>query len=367
MAERYGPVSKTTGRGFESFRSCHYSVEQPFRGLAKRMERLVDQWFSGGRHSCRPVVSQKPQWPNGSELVRAWLAELEHVEGRLPSTIESHDKYLGLWIDWMAAQGGAGSIQVVTRAEIARYLAHLGTPKSQGGRGVAPQTRKSAYGHIRAFFNWAERAGYVGSSPVPQIKINVPRKVKPPFTREHYERLLSICNPVRFIGARDILMVNLFASTGMRLQELAGLELADIDQEGHVILVRMGKGQRQRYTPLAKTAHAALVRYLRFRQKDAYPTLWLTEERKPISKDGLGGRMGDLWRRAGLKGVVPDRCHGWRRTAPQQMLKAGLSWKEMKDAVGWEGDAMPKRYLGWSDNHESASRFGRGFDPWAAR
>ncbi|MBA7698769.1 Tyrosine recombinase XerD [subsurface metagenome] len=169
----------------------------------------------------------------------------------------------------------------------------------------------------------------------------VPKKVIVPFTTEHIRRLLLLCNDRKFLGARNRAIILMFLDTGLRLSELANIQIKDVDFDRETIKV-MGKGAKERVVRIGKTAQKALLHYLLMRQ-DSFPYLWVSEEHKPLDRRGVQTMIQRLGKRAGVEGV---RCspHTFRHTFATRALLNGAGEFEVQSLLGHEGLAMTRRY-----------------------
>jgi integrase len=131
--------------------------------------------------------------------------------------------------------------------------------------------------------------------------------------------LLKLCKGTSFVDRRDIAIIILFLDTGMRLSELAGLSVDDLDMEADVAYV-LGKDRRPRGCPFGAKAGHALDRYLRTRAKHHRwfeQALWLGEKTKgPMTANGIAKMVRRRGRQAGIDGLHPHQfrhifAHTW--------------------------------------------------------
>ncbi|NIN66744.1 MAG: tyrosine-type recombinase/integrase [Anaerolineae bacterium] len=99
---------------------------------------------------------------------------------------------------------------------------------------------------LRAFISWVSREGFVDASPATRVKVpKAPKTIAPTFSDARLRRLLSVIDRSKPIGFRDHCMVLTLSDTGVRLWELAGLQVPDLDLEDGYFQV-MGKGAKER-------------------------------------------------------------------------------------------------------------------------
>lgn len=134
-------------------------------------------------------------------------------------------------------------------------------------------------------------------------------------------RLFRACEGTGFRERRDMAILRLFLDTGMRVAELAGIQLEDIDREYSVMAV-LGKNRRPRLCPFGRKTALALDRYLRLRarRRDAdSPMLWLGSG-GAMTVNGIAHMVRRRAAEAGVEHVYP---HRFRRTFAHQWLAAG--------------------------------------------
>lgn len=129
-----------------------------------------------------------------------------------------------------------------------------------------------------------------------------------------------------------------------------------------MIRVRMGKGQKDRRVPFHREAQRTVLRYLSYRE-DGLPQLWVTEERRPLTPGGIGQDMKRLIERAGLREVVKDACHIFRRTWAASAVRQRIPRQFILEAAGWSTPAMLDHYTE-AMREEGAIEAFREFEPF---
>lgn len=236
------------------------------------------------------------------------------------------------------------SLAEVQRRHIESYLAWL----KENGR--ASWTLRTIYRALKAFYNWMLEEELIKASPLAKIKPPRTPKIRKPFIgEEQRDQLLRICPVTSFMGARSNAMIWLLWSTGMRISELAGLQLASMDWERDRLKL-FGKGRKERYVPFSKEAKRAVWRYLAYRNDDL-PDLWLTEEQTPLHSPSVREAINRIYERAGVK--VKDVCHIFRRSWAYRNIKNGVPTKFVQLVGGWESVTTLERYVEAMDSEEA--------------
>jgi len=141
---------------------------------------------------------------------------------------------------------------------------HLrGFVAEQLGKGLA---RSSIAIHMRSvcvFFNFLARERIVEKNPIQNVDIpKVPQTYPQVLAKEQTKRLLKACNRSTWVGTRNYAMLLTFLDTGIRLSELIGLNLEDVNLRNWTIRVRNGKGGKERYVFVGRTLFRALRKWV---------------------------------------------------------------------------------------------------------
>jgi integrase/recombinase XerC len=214
---------------------------------------------------------------------------------------------------------------------------------------------------LNTFFRWMVSEEELVANPMARMR---PPKVteSPPdvLTLDQVRKLLKVCAGKDFTSRRDTALLTLLFDTGVRAQELIGLNVNDVDLDREVILV-LGKGRRQRYVPLGAKSTVTLDRYLRLRvgHPDARrPELWLGI-RGPYTTSGLRQMLLHRGRQAGIGGLHP---HRFRHTFAHEWLSHEGGETDLMRITGWSDPSMLRRY-GASAGAERARSAHRRLSP----
>lgn len=180
---------------------------------------------------------------------------------------------------------------------------------------------------ISSFFSWLEEENYILKSPVRRIhKIRTETVVKETYTDENIEIMRDNCNEIR-----DLAMIDLLNSTGMRVGELVRLNISDINFNERECIV-LGKGDKQRKVYFDAKTKIHLQSYLKSRddENDAlFVSLLKPHNRLNIS--GVEIRMRNLGRRLNINKVHP---HKFRRTLATRAIDKGMPIEQVQQLLG---------------------------------
>jgi integrase/recombinase XerD len=188
-----------------------------------------------------------------------WMAEHQYS----PHTIEGRARTIRLFAAW-AAERGLMRPQEVTKPILERWQRHLFLYRKVDGEPLAVRTQLAHTHPLKAFFRWLARENHILYNPaseleLPRIGRRLPRNV---MTMAEAEKVLAVPRLHLPMGVRDRAMLETFYSTGVRRAELASLNLYDIDRERGVLMVREGKGRKDRVIPIGARALAWIDKYL---------------------------------------------------------------------------------------------------------
>jgi site-specific recombinase XerD len=258
------------------------------------------------------------------------------AENKSPRTLQTYGEALRLFGDYLAEQGMPGTIAAIRREHIEAFIARL-------LERYRPATAANRYRTLSLFFNWCVSEGELRRSPMERMKSPIiPESAPAVLNDDELRRLLGACSGKLFRDRRDLAILRLFLDTGMRLAELTGLRLDDLDLTYDAAVV-LGKGRRPRICQFGRKTALALDRYLRVRAQrgDASsPALWL----------GSGGAMtvtgiGDVVRRrAAQAGIEHLNPHRFRHTFAHAWLAAGGAEIDLMQLAGWRSRSMLSRY-----------------------
>lgn len=181
--------------------------------------------------------------------------------------------------------------------------------------------------NLSSFFSWLEEENYILKSPMKRIhKIKTDKVVKETLSDENLEQLRDNCNCLR-----DLAIIDILASTGMRVGELVRLNINDIDFENRECVV-FGKGNKERPVYFDARTKIHLHNYLKSRtdtNQALFVSLDAPHNRLKIS--GVEIRLRNLGRRIGVNRVHP---HKFRRTVATKAIDKGMPIEQVQNLLG---------------------------------
>lgn len=213
---------------------------------------------------------------------------------------------------------------------------------------LAPNTLYQALTTVRSFLRWAHQEGYLLVDPSRNLAIaRPPAPFRPLLTQEQVRRLLESPRRDTPLGLRDSALLEILYGTGVRRGEAANLDLADLDLRGSALLVRRGKGARDRMLPLGAHLVEVLERYLtearpRLLSRPGEAALLLSAHGARLDIRLLHQRVQHHGRRVGLVGVSPHRL---RYAFASHLMENGAELAVLQVLLGHAGIQTTQGYL----------------------
>ena len=254
------------------------------------------------------------------------------LEGKSPKTIEAYRMDLEQFYGFVQRYFETEEVPIdaITVLNIRDFLRYL-NEKPDCNRSLA---RKSA--SLNGLFKFCKLKGMIESNPMDKIKRpKYERPLPKCFTEEEVRSLLSIPDTSSRFGVRNKAILELIYSCGLRLMELAGIRMSDIDMKNGLLRVK-GKGNKERIIPVGSYAIAAINDYLPVRELlrvDKSPDrLFLTKSGKAFDTDQLDTILKRYFLLiARSKGYSP---HTLRHSFATHMLSRGADLRAIQELLG---------------------------------
>jgi len=259
-----------------------------------------------------PAAAKQPQ----RDLLSAFISA-KRVEGCSDRTIHYYETTLKKVLDSIDKP-----IKGITTDDLRRYLDEY-QQKSNAGKATIDNIRRI----LSSFFSWLEDEDHIAKSPVRRIhKIKTAKVVKGTYSDETLEVLRDNCKSLR-----DLAIIDILSSTGMRVGELVRLNRSNIDFESRECVV-FGKGAKERTVYFNARAKLHLQQYLSSRLDDN-PALFVSLD-APYNRlliSGVEIRLRNLGRSLNLGRVHP---HKFRRTMATAAIDKGMPIEQVQTLLG---------------------------------
>ena len=270
-----------------------------------------------------------------AELIPSWRRHLR-AANYSPKTIVSYIHTAELFSTFLADEGASPMVEALSTTDVEAFM------EDQLGR-FKPSTAATRYRDLQQMFKWLINEGEIDTSPMAKMR---PPKLGeipvPVISAEELKALRAACEGRKFDQRRDAAILRVLLNTGLRLAELAGLKLEDLDLEQDQIWV-MGKGRRPRLLPLGPKTVKALDRYMRARAQHKaanLPWLWVGTS-GAMTNSGIAQM---IKRRCKEVGIEPIHPHQFRHTFAHLWLSKGGGETDLMKLAGWKSSQMVQRY-----------------------
>lgn len=273
---------------------------------------------------------------NLEELAASFARSLK-AEGKAPRTLRIYGQSITFFSRWLVAAGSTATLDHLTRDNIRGWLGSL-TEAHEAA------TVKTRFAGLRRFCHWLVAEGEIDISPMAGMSPPEPtNKPVPVLEDDELSALLKTCAGRTFEDRRDEAILRVLLDAGVRVSELCGMTLENIQLDREMALV-LGKGNKLRPVYFGTRTVRALDRYMRERRRHRWThldALFLTQ-RGALSTDGARERIKIRAEQAGLR----DRMHPhrFRHTWAHDFLLAGGGERDLKRLAGWSSDVMLERY-----------------------
>lgn len=277
-------------------------------GQLRQLQRVLE------RTLCEDESMEKCQ--DNTELMEAFLAA-KRVEGCSQKSLKYYRSTINAMLDTVGKQ-----VQEIVTGDLRTYLTAYQKEKSS-----SKVTIDNIRRILSSFYSWLEDEDYILKSPVRRIhKVKTASNIKETYSDETLELMRDSCTEMR-----DLAMIDLLASTGMRVGEMVLLNREDIDFNERECAV-FGKGDKERMVYFDARTKLHLQSYLDSRT-DENAALFVSLK-APHSRLTIGGvetRLRELGKRLGVSKVHP---HKFRRTLATMAIDKGMPIEQLQQLLG---------------------------------
>lgn len=270
--------------------------------------------------------------------------------------------YLNAYVEWALAAGFSPHTMATRRAEIRRFIVwcdergitqpsdltrpmleryqrHVHQYRRMNGAPLSVTAQLGLLRAVTAWFRFLVRQQYLLYNPAADLELPKKPQTLPKtiLSVQQVEDILNQAEVSTLLGVRNRTIMEVFYSTGIRRLELIGLKLYDVDVVRGMLMVRQGKGRKDRYLPVGERACAWIDKYL----LEVRPELITGHDDQTLFLDDFGRPMtvrflGDLMRRhvEAIGISTPGACHLFRHAMATHMLENGADIRYIQVMLG---------------------------------
>jgi integrase/recombinase XerD len=300
---------------------------------AKRKKRVLRQ----KPHMPSRAAAHDPAAANPLHAYRRAFLEWALAAGYAAHTGTTRDRAIGRFIAW-CDERGLTQPQEITRTLLERYQRHLWLYRKTDEQPLSLTTQETLLNPLRAFCKWLAREHHILYNPASELVLpRSPRQLpKTLLSVADVEHVLNQPDVTELTGLRDRTMLETLYSTGMRRLELAHLSMVDVDLARDSVMIRQGKGRKDRLIPIGDRACAWLRRYLdevrpQLLARSDERALFVTDYGEPFERNRLSDLVKKYMRHAG---IAHGSCHALRHACATHMLENGADIRFIQALLG---------------------------------
>jgi integrase/recombinase XerD len=281
------------------------------------------------KRGSKPAIAPDDPMHTLREQHLAWM----QIQNFSEDTVTTRRAAIGYFIDWCQERGLAEPAEV-TRPILERYQRWLYQHRKTNGQPLTFRTQHMRLRALKGWFRWLARQNHMLHNPaseltLPRLENRLPKHV---LNTSEAEQVLQQADSLR-----DRAILETFYATGMRRMEVAKLKLYDIDADRGTIMVRQGKGKKDRLIPIGERALAWIGKYLRESRPELVGgaddgTVFLTDMGAPFERFQLTNLVRDYLEKS--KVGKTGGCHLFRHTVATLMLENGADIRVIQELLG---------------------------------
>jgi integrase/recombinase XerD len=288
-------------------------------------------------------------------LVSEFLTYISTERGLAPNTVSAYRRDLETWLEY-CRRAGLDPANAVGD-DVTDFLAGLREGRPPASKALAPSSVARMLVALRSLYKFLVREDYLDADPTGRIgSPKQPKSLPKAIRLDEVESLLG--GPAEdLLGRRDRAILETLYGAGLRISELVGLDVDDVDLDASAVLVRAGKGSKSRRVPLGSMAKMAVGAYTtqsrpvlvtRARGAGGRSALFLNARGGRLSRQGCWKILKAYARRAALGDKVSP--HTLRHSFATHMLDAGADIRVVQELLGHASLATTQVYTLVSDS-----------------
>ncbi len=269
-------------------------------------------------------------------MERLLTAYLEHLRIQGYSISMSHHarSVLPRLFDHLKKEG-VSELRAAREADLVSFLRRVRSWRTRSGEPVTPWTVMGYLTCVRAFFAFLAKKGLILANPARELMLKKPERLPRALSEDDTRRLMAAPPHWGAVGPRDRAILEVLYGTGIRIGECMRLDLSDVDLREGRLLVRNGKGRKDRVVPLVGQALGALEHYLRevrhaLVRDPRVQAVFLSAIGTRLSKTMLARQVSQYGKALGLRVT----SHMLRHSCATHLLRHGADVREIQLLLG---------------------------------
>lgn len=276
---------------------------------------------------------------------KQYQSHLKVERGMSDLTVKGYGDNLKHFTQYIRREHDNTSIELVIMPVCRQYLYHLGQ------RGLKPKSIRRELCALRGFITFLSDEGMIRQDfGLKLVGPKVTERRADPLTGEEAARFLSVIPRLSPVGQRDRILFAVMLSTGLRLSEILNLQLQDFRADQRMLVIRHGKGDKDRIVPLTTEMSIQLQGYVRhvrpaFVHKDSPPLLFISTAGGHFNQTSIRGKVKSYAKSAGL-GYRSVHPHTFRATFATKLAQASVNITVIQELMGHSDIKTTAMYVG---------------------
>ena len=306
--------------------------------LVRRDSRQMANQRRHNRNRRRKEFEGDCKAPLGMGTMLKNFTEDQQVKNFSDNTVNTRRKHCNDFIVWCGHRSLV-RVDEVSRPILQRYQKHLFYYRTRQDKPLSFRSQLHRLSSVRVWYAWMTRNNYLLSNPaseleLPKVGKSLPKQILSP---QDAELVLNQANVKTPLGIRDRSIMETFYSTGIRRQELANLDVYDLDTRLGVLRIRSGKGNKDRVVPIGKRAIEWALKY----QYDIRPGFVVDPSEQALYLGAEGLRLSGYQLGSIVKDCIDSAetgksgsCHLFRHSMATAMLENGADIRYIQAILG---------------------------------
>ena len=306
------------------------------RGIEKA--RAMRKWADKqGGFAAKPDGFDRSDAATLASLVDQWLVRLA-THAYSPRTVTARTWAMRSFLSWAEARGLFRPAQI-DKLALEGFQRWLWLYRKENSQPLAVATQRSHLGAVQRFFAWLCRENLLPANPAADLDLprKLPRSLPRSLSLAEVETILAVPDVSDPLGVRDRAILETLYGTALRRREIVNLDVGDVDRARGIVLVRRGKGGKDRLAPLGAQALAWVERYL----EKCRPLLEVSAHETALFLSGYGGRLSPNylgnWVRRTIDAAQIGKtgsCHLFRHACATHLLENGADLRMIQELLG---------------------------------
>lgn len=267
------------------------------------------------------------------DVLDRFVRYIKVERGRSAHTVRAYRRDVSSLLTYLDREGH--QLGQLDRTTLRGWLAQ------RASTGVSNSTLARQTSAVRTFTAWAFKSGILSHDPgrllaMPKRDKYLPTVLRQDQAEQVLDAAIEVADDGDPLGLRDVAALELLYSTGIRVSELSGIDIDDIDLESHTVRV-VGKGNKERIVPFGIPAAKAVEQWIirgrpRLVTSSSGPALLLGQKGGRWGQRQIRQMVKEMTHRSGVQ--IPLYPHVWRHTAATHMLEGGADLRIVQEFLG---------------------------------